>query len=202
MAYRVFRSSFARTCWHSLDGALTKLRLAQTILSSLFEFSQESQLKSILSLLAVLLLSATSYAQSVCPHCGRIHQTSHVSNFVATYPLSTTSYAPVAAPVSSFVNFTSNVSFTGDTNSDVNAQTLAQQKANLAASTMNKGHVGGSLGPATHEGVGFSTESPQQAIDAACYSGSPISAQGPGRPRLGTATARGSDGWYSYLLCL
>ena len=160
--------------------------------------------KSILSLFglfAILLLSATACAQSACPHCFRSHQSPHFSNAV-TYPIATVSYAPIASPVSSFGNFTSNASFTRNANSIGNAQALAQQKANLAASTMNKGHVGGSLGPATHEGVGFSTESPQQAIDAACYSGSPISARGPGRPRLGTATARGRDGWYACLLCL
>ncbi|MDB2686516.1 hypothetical protein N9Y42_04840 [Mariniblastus sp.] len=169
---------------------------------------------SLLGLFVILLLSATSYAQTVCPNCGRIHQSSFVSSTPGTYPVSVAGYLPNAAPATSFVNFSSNVnytsnvnvtsnaSFTGGKTSTVDAQSLAQQKANLAASTMNKGHVGGSLGPATHEGVGFSTVSPQQAIDAACYSGSPISAQGPARPRLGAATARGSDGWYSCLLCL
>ena len=147
---------------------------------------------SLLGLFTILLLSATSYAQTVCPHCGRVHQSPQVqhlqqgSNLGQTFTISTQSFAPAPAANSS----------TGD------AQAIAQQKAQLAATTMNKGHVGGSLGPATHEGVGFSTQSSQQAIDAACYSGSPISAQGPGRPRIGTGVARGSDGWYACLLCL
>ena len=156
-------------------------------------------LSSLMGLFVILLLSATSYAQSVCPHCGRIHQMSfapnpaatYINNAFATFPISTASAAPATTTMSPARSFTGG-----------GAQGLAQQKANLAASTMNRGHVGGSLGSATHEGVGFSTESAQQAIDAACYSGSPISAQGPGRPRIGTGVARGSDGWYSCLLCL
>ena len=169
---------------------------------------------SLFGLLAILLLSATSSAQTVCPNCGQIHQASFVSSVDATSLIPTVSNLPVAssftsnqgynvaAPYASNVSFnaTSPVSFqSGNT---VDAQTLAQQRAEQAASTMNRGHLGGSLGPATHEGVGYSSSSSQQAIDAACYSGSPISAQGPGRPRLGTGVARGSDGWYSCLLCL
>ena len=160
-------------------------------------------ISSLIGLFAILLLSATSYAQSVCPHCGGIHQSPHVFGVAPTYTISTqnfpqsaASFAPAARPIASAGTFTSN------SNSAGNAQALAQQKASLAASTMNKGHVGGSLGPASHEGVGFSTVSSQQAIDAACYSGSAISAQGPGRPRIGTGVARGNDGWYSCLLCL
>ena len=210
MAYRFSENRSRLQCWHKLHGALTNWQLPQTILASYFESCQESKLKSISSLFglfAILLLSATSYAQSVCPHCGQIHQSSHVST-AATYPVTTNRFAPVittASPFSDFTsnaNFSNNVTFTSNINSTGNAQVIAQQKANLAASTLNKGHVGGSLGPATHEGVGFSTSSSQQAIDAACYSGSPISAQGPGRPRIGTGVARGSDGWYACLLCL
>jgi len=141
-------------------------------------------LKTILSLVVVLLLAASSYAQSVCPHCGKVHATQQVH---ATQPAA--DYQSMVFGQSSYT-------------SGSNVQALAQQKANLAASTLNKGHVGGSLGSATHEGVGYSSLSPQQAIDVACYSGSPISAQGPGRPRLATAIARGSDGWYACLLCL
>jgi hypothetical protein len=145
----------------------------------------ESELKSILSLVVILLLAASSYGQTVCPHCGKIHAVQPVTSYQAGFQ---TSYQSVghAQPVRSFAN---------------NVQALAQQKANRAASMLSKGHVGGSMGIATHEGVGFSSASPQQAIDAACYSGSPISAQGPGRPRLATAVARGSDGWYACLLC-
>ena len=157
-------------------------------------------MKSILSsfgMLTMLFFSATSYAQSVCPNCGSIHQLPHVSNaavahtaFAPSFAISTRSYAPTTAPATPVRASTGS------------AQALAQQKANLAARTRNRGHVGGPLGPATHEGVGFSTQSSQQAINAACYSGSPISAQGPGRPRIGTGVARGSDGWYACLLCL
>ena len=159
-------------------------------------------ISSLVGMFTLLLLSATSYAQSVCPHCGRIHQAPFVSNAAATHTVSTQGYNSVVPPFPQVSNFNSNVIFTNNTSSTGDAQALAQQKASLAASTLNKGHVGGSLGPATHEGVGFSSVSSQQAINAACYSGSPISAQGPGRPRIGTGVARGSDGWYSCLLCL
>ena len=138
-------------------------------------------MKSILSLVVVLLLAASSYGQSVCPHCGKVHAVQPASSYQAS--LQSAGYGQ---PVRSLVS---------------NIQALAQQKANRAASMLSKGHVGGSMGIATHEGVGFSSASPQQAIDAACYSGSPISARGPGRPRLATAVARGSDGWYACLLC-
>ena len=161
-------------------------------------------MKSILSLVVVLLLTTTSYAQSVCPHCGRIHPSPYVYQAMGTtvtgthVPATSVSIANVAPSV----NYVSTaVSRTPVRNFIGNVQALAQQKANTAAAMMNKGHVGGSLGPATHEGVGFSSSSPQQAIDAACYSGSSISARGPGRPRLATAVARGPDGWYSCLLC-
>lgn len=70
---------------------------------------------------------------------------------------------------------------------------VAQQKANLAASRGMRGrHVGGGFGGGNYEGVGFSTSSPQQAIQSACYWGQ--------RPVHQIGVARGADGWYATVL--
>ena len=78
---------------------------------------------------------------------------------------------------------------------------LAQQKANTAARLGIKNHVGGSLGGATAEGVGWAS-TPQRAIQRCCFSGHPLqSKRGPYKTRLGTAVARGNDGyWYACIL--
>jgi len=69
---------------------------------------------------------------------------------------------------------------------------LAQSKAQRAASMGTKGHVGGGLGGARYEGVGWSTVSAQSAIQSCCYWGR--------RPVAEVGVARGSDGWYACVL--
>lgn len=146
-----------------------------------------SKLSQLVSIAVLLLLAVSASAQVVCPNCGRIHSQAYRYQTppAAVYyrpPQQLRYSAQPAGPVMSTF------------------QRLAQAKANMAARMGHKGHVGGSLGGANYEGVGYSSASAQQAINVACYSGHPSSAKGPGRPRLGVGVARGRDGWYACLL--
>ena len=70
---------------------------------------------------------------------------------------------------------------------------LAQRKAQRAAQMGLRGHLGGSLGGARYEGVGWSSLSPQNAIQNCCYWGQ--------RPASQIGVARGNDGsWYACVL--
>lgn len=66
---------------------------------------------------------------------------------------------------------------------------IAKQKSDLQASTGRMRHVGGSMGSARYEGVGFSTVSPERAQQIACYYGE--------RPLVASAVSRGANGWYA-----
>ena len=70
---------------------------------------------------------------------------------------------------------------------------LAQQKADQAARMRLRGHVGGGLGGARYEGVGWSSVSAQSAIQSCCYWGT--------RPTYQIGVSRGADGyWYACVL--
>ena len=70
---------------------------------------------------------------------------------------------------------------------------LAQQKATQAAQMSFRDHVGGSLGGAKYEGVGWSNQSPQIAIQNCCYWGQ--------RPAAQIGVSKSSDGcWYACVL--
>lgn len=70
---------------------------------------------------------------------------------------------------------------------------LAQRKAVQAAQLRLRGHVGGGLGGARYEGVGWSNQSPQEAIESCCYWGT--------RPTAQIGVTRGPDGfWYACVL--
>ena len=70
---------------------------------------------------------------------------------------------------------------------------LAQQKAEQAARMRLRGHVGGGLGGARYEGVGWSNISAQSAIQSCCYWGR--------RPVYQIGVSRGADGcWYACVL--
>ena len=71
-------------------------------------------------------------------------------------------------------------------------QAVASAKANRAASSRIKGHLGGGFGGANAEGVGFSTYSAQSALNNCCFTGK--------RRVAGSAVVRGSDGWYAVKL--
>jgi hypothetical protein len=102
---------------------------------------------------------------------------------------------PSTTHTSSFLNSTANASypavspFSNRSTSTLrpNVQTgLAQRKASQAASGQIHGHVGGGLGGAAYEGVGWSNQSPQAAIQNCCYWGTrPVSQIGVARARNG-----------------
>lgn len=70
---------------------------------------------------------------------------------------------------------------------------LAQQKAQQAAQMGLRGHIGGGLGGARFEGVGWSNQSAQRAIESCCYWGT--------RPTAQIGVTRGQDGfWYACVL--
>ena len=60
--------------------------------------------------------------------------------------------------------------------------------------------LGQNLAGAGHEGVGFSNQSAQAAINKCCHSGHCTMAKGPGYERLATAVTRGRNGWYACIL--
>ncbi len=70
---------------------------------------------------------------------------------------------------------------------------LAQSKAVRAAQMGLRGHLGGGLGGAKYEGVGWSNQSPQDAIEHCCYWGT--------RPTAQIGVSKGNDGcWYACVL--
>jgi len=72
-------------------------------------------------------------------------------------------------------------------------QGVAQRKAAQAAQSNIRGHVGGGLGGARYEGVGWSNVSAQSAIEHCCYWGT--------RPVAEIGVAKGNDGcWYACVL--
>lgn len=72
------------------------------------------------------------------------------------------------------------------------ANGLAQWKAERQAADGVLRHVGGGFGGGRCEGVGFSTSSPQAAIQACCYWGR--------RPVREIGVARGRRGWYATVI--
>lgn len=68
-------------------------------------------------------------------------------------------------------------------------QEVAAAKASQAAAGGVKGHLGGGFGGANAEGVGFSTQSAQDALNKCCFTGQ--------RTVAGSSVVRGADGWYA-----
>ena len=99
-----------------------------------------------------------------------------------TSPATTFSAPVYAAPSAPSYNSTSNVQ-----------PGLAQSKAAQAAQMGLRGHLGGGLGGAKYEGVGWSNQSPQAAIEHCCYWGT--------RPTAQIGVSKGQDGcWYACVL--
>jgi hypothetical protein len=117
---------------------------------------------------------AVTYASDAATYSGPIYSTAANGTF-ASYP---------SAGVSSFNTSPA---------AEVASSGLAQQKAQQMAQMSMRGHVGGGLGGASCEGVGWSTVSPQHAVQQCCYWGQ--------RPASQIGVARGSDGcWYACVL--
>lgn len=116
-----------------------------------------------------------------------------------TYTSSVNSYAPAVTYASPNViypqqTYDSLSLPTSQFNSTSNNQPgLAQSKAVQAAQMGLRGHLGGGLGGAKYEGVGWSNQSPQQAIEQCCYWGT--------RPTAQIGVSKGQDGcWYACVL--
>lgn len=106
-----------------------------------------------------------------------------VYNSTSTYDLQPTYYS--SAPSSSSFNSTSDFQSC--------QPGLAQSKAVQAAQMGLRGHLGGGLGGAKYEGVGWSNQSPQSAIEHCCYWGT--------RPTAQIGVSKGQDGcWYACVL--
>ena len=147
------------------------------------------------AMLCVLSLSLQAEAQEF----GYISQQPAV-----TYTSSVPSYVPaLAAPVtyaspnviSSQPTYNSTAAYNSQptSNSKSCQPGLAQSKADRAAQRGLRGHLGGGLGGAKYEGVGWSSESPQSAIEHCCYWGT--------RPTAQIGVAKGQDGcWYACVL--
>ena len=107
------------------------------------------------------------------------------------YPNASTSvrtYQTAPTPVQTFSSYRPASNSAGTVSSG-----LAQMKAQQAANGRVRGHIGGGLGGARYEGVGWSNQSPQQAIQQCCYWGT--------RPTAQIGVSRGADGlWYACVL--
>ena len=113
-----------------------------------------------------------------------------------TYTSSVSSYAPaVAAPVTyASPNVISSQPIYNSTSNCKSCQLgLAQSKAVQAAQMGLRGHLGTGLGGAKYEGVGWSNQSPRDAIEHCCYWGT--------RPTAQIGVSKGHDGcWYACVL--
>lgn len=75
---------------------------------------------------------------------------------------------------------------------DVSATTVAQAKAETIAARGVLYHPGGSFAGGSHEGVGFSTVSADDAVKRCCFWGQ--------RTPIGIGVARGVRGWFACVL--
>ena len=106
-----------------------------------------------------------------------------IYNSTPTYNPQPTYYS--SAPSSSGFNSTSNCQSC--------QPGLAQSKAVQAAQMGLRGHLGTGLGGAKYEGVGWSNQSPRDAIEHCCYWGT--------RPTAQIGVSKGQDGcWYACVL--
>jgi len=102
-----------------------------------------------------------------------------------TSPATTYSAPVYASPSAPQFNSTSNVQSC--------QPGLAQSKAVQAAQMGLRGHLGGGLGGARYEGVGWSNQSPRDAVEHCCYWGT--------RPTAQIGVSKGQDGcWYACVL--
>ena len=109
-----------------------------------------------------------------------------VTNYQPSY--TTASYSQPSYSSASNGTYTSSNSTGGYATSG-----LAQQKAVQAANMRIRGHVGGGLGGARYEGVGWSNQSPDAAVRNCCYWGT--------RPTSQIGVSRSPDGcWYACVL--
>lgn len=144
------------------------------------------------------LLSANFPAQLSAQEFGPIQQTYTSAAPSVVYSVPSRS-APVTYSSPTFAEPLSSSSvaqtptFTSNQSRGSLQSGLAQSKASRAAQMGLRGHLGGGLGGARYEGVGWSSQSAQQAIEQCCYWGQ--------RPTAQIGVAKGPDGlWYACVL--
>ena len=94
------------------------------------------------------------------------------SNVISARPIygSVPTYSAPLAFTSPATTYSAPVTSTPQLSSNSNVQAgLAQSKAVRAAQMGLRGHLGGGLGGARYEGVGWSNQSPRDAIEHCCY---------------------------------
>ncbi len=123
----------------------------------------------------------TTYRDSYPPSAsvyGSGYSTPNTSSYRQSLPTQTVSYSGGSGNYYASTNPTSG---------------LAQQKAAQAASMSFRNHVGGGMGGAKFEGVGWSNQSPQKAIENCCHWGQRTPAQ--------IGISKSPDGcWYACVL--
>ena len=122
-----------------------------------------------------------------------------VESFPTANSSSTISYATpdYVLPQATYTSSVPAPTYSAPVNSSPNYSTsgsgLAQSKAARAARIGLRGHLGGGLGGARYEGVGWSNRSAQDAIENCCYWGT--------RPTMQIGVSKGQDGcWYACVL--
>ena len=135
---------------------------------------------------------SSTYASSTYPNSSAPQYSTSQMTYTSSAPISssvpTTSYSSSSPSYS-----TPQPSYSSRSSNGSCQPGLAQSKAVQAAQMRLQGHLGSGLGGAHYEGVGWSNQSAQQAIEHCCYWGQ--------RPTAQIGVSKGSDGmWYACVL--
>jgi len=144
-----------------------------------------------------VIYAGQTYSQPTLNTTPVVSQTTYSTFEPSSYRVATPAPVHQSAPVYQSSNYSpvvQTVSGVGSRYTSTNPQPgLAQQKARQAAQMSFRDHVGGSLGGANFEGVGWSNQSPQSAIQNCCYWGQ--------KPPAQIGVSKSSDGcWYACVL--
>ena len=134
--------------------------------------------------------ASSTYASSSAPEYSNSQMT-YTSSAPISTSVPTTNYSTSSPSYSSSISPQPSNSSRSSTGSCQPG--LAQSKAVQAAQMRLQGHLGSGLGGASYEGVGWSNQSAQQAIEHCCYWGQ--------RPTAQIGVSKGADGmWYACVL--
>ena len=126
-----------------------------------------------------------TFTSSVNP----IATTNYSQPIVSSTPMTST-YPATTYPSA---NYYPTTTYPSSTSSGQVTPGWAQQKAQQAATSSVRGHLNNQLGGARYEGVGWSSVSPQSAIQNCCYWGT--------RPVCQIGVSQSQDGcWYACVL--
>lgn len=146
--------------------------------------------KPVRSAVCGVLGRITAKSQNSCSGVQTANCSSPVAASCSTAKVATAP-APVAPPVLNNCDCGCSM---GNCNcvQSTNSVSVAQQKSQLQASQGRMRHVGGSMGNGRFEGVGYSSRSPQDAIQNCCYYGR--------KEAIDIGVAQGSNGWYATVI--